>query len=255
MKTLKKFLTQVALSLLFLAGATLSIVLTKAIVTAYMKQVQSYSATASQLGAVASTPEGLIQLQSLLETINPLIQKTMILTYFILPLVLFLLFVGLIGTSFYLAKEKTKMKFSRYILIFAAVSVIPFSATMYLLLKILQLTGTVFLIGDQLGMFSLYILPLLVIGYATMIAYAQIGNYSLEKTLAVLKKSYILFPIFLLLTIVLVALFSTVLSTYLKINSGLELSVAYNFLALLIVLSATILFKNSLIKLMQSYAR
>ncbi len=260
MKLPKKFLAQTLLILLFLAGATASILFAKAMVTAYMLQIQSYSTAVSQLSATASTPEGIVQLQGILEAIKPILQKIKLLTYAALPATLFLFWTMLVGTSFYITARKTRIPFWKYALNFAAISAIPFAASIYLLLRILQTSSTALITGEGIWTIIIYATLMTAIWYITVISYALIGMHSLLKIplktlLLSAKKIYALLPVFLLLTITAIAAALLTFSTYLKISHSAGIPIAYNLAELLIAISLAALLKNLMIKLALKHSR
>lgn len=254
MKRLKKFLAQFALSLLFLAGSAIFLVLSKIKITGYMFQIQAYTAQVYALRDIATTSGGLEQLQNILEAINPIVWKATIYTYFIVPAVLLILWIALIGASFYLSFDKPKATYKRYILRFSALSIAPMLAAEYIALKILQSISDLFLAGIGLWKMILYLAILLLIAYFTFVAYTLAASVKLteivQKTTALsVKKIHVLLPLFLLFAVIILALLASTMSTYLNLFSNrLGISTAYNFAALFIALSAALIIKNFIIK-------
>lgn len=225
-----------------------------------MLQIQSHSAAVSQLSATASTPEGIAQLQGILETVKPIIQKTMILTYAALPATLFLLWTLLIGTSFYITARKTRITFWRYALNFAAMSAIPFAASIYLLFKILQTSSTALMTGEGVWIIILYASLMAAMGYVTIVSYSLIGacpflKIPLKTIILSAKRIYVLLPMFLALAAAIIATVLITFSTYLKISHNAGLPIAYNLIALLTAISLTVLLKKLMVRLSLKHFR
>ncbi len=253
MKT-RKLLAQTALSISFLIFSSIAIIAAKSKITEYMLQIQSYGTQVYALKDIASTPEGIAQLQQLLEAINPIVQKATILTYAIVPATLFLLWAIFIGIVFYVA-EKNNTKPVKYLLIFAAISVIPFSAATYLLLKLVPSLTNFLMLGTEIAWLAASVLLLLAIGYFTFIAYSLIGkarpkNIPLETWRASIKKAYIKLPLFLLESISIIAVISLAIASYLKMSlTGISWGLAGYAVALLASVAITIIIKNNLTRI------
>lgn len=251
----KKFLAQFALSLLFLASSAVFLIFSKLKITSYMAQIQAYAAQVYSLNNIATTTEGLAQLQGILEAIKPIVQKATIYTYVIAPAVLLILWVALIGTSFYLSLEKSKATYKKYILNFTILSIIPVMAAEYFALKMLQSVSDLFVAGTGLWMIVLYLIAIVLIAYVTFVAYTLAASVKLKemvrKTMIMcVKRIHVLLPLFLLLSVAILALLATVISTYLDLfSSRIGLQIAYNFAVLFIILSVAIIIKNYIIKI------
>lgn len=256
MKTLKKIFLQIIFSLIFLMSSLAFIMFAKAKLTAYIGQLQGYTNQIYALRNTITATEGTEQLQALLETISPTIQKAAYFTYIIAPLTLFMLWLFFIGTTFYLAR-KPAGKYCTYILSFAIVSVAPFVIASYLLIKILQLGGLFLLSGTGLGELWIYVALLLAISYFTLVAYALIGKQPLLqlplKTLKLaLKRIYLFLPLFMALILIILVILSITFSAYLSILSP-DISILYNTIALVITLSLALLLRNFLLKMISRY--
>lgn len=250
-RNIKKISLQVMLLAAFLAGSAAFIAYAKTKTTSYLSQLQAYASQLASLQDQVSTPEGIAKLQTLMETLSPIVQKANYLTYYITPAVLFILWVTLIGTSFYLSR-KTAKKYLNYLLGFAAISAVPFIVCIYLLYSIIQSGGMSFLGQYGWGMALMYGTILLLVSYLTFVAYALSMHDSLRKALqqtfkVSLKKSYILLPMIFLLVALSLTLVLLTISTYFSIffsNSPL----VYNMIPLLLALTLTIMLKNYLIR-------
>jgi len=257
MISIKRFILQLFAAVLFLITSSAFILYAKSKVTGYLAEAQSYTSQLQALQSQVTTPEGMDKLQTVLAAINPIIKKAALMTYLVVPLVLFLLGVIFLGASFYFSQKNPK-QFKVFMLNFAIISLIPFAIVSYLLVRFIQ-SGNIFL--TDMGIFTAYLISILAIIYVTFIAYALVHTHPLLKIpkhavhLSV-RKLYLLFPIFLALMIVITALLSVVFSTYLSVSSkSLGLSTGYHLIALIVVLAAVLILKNSLIALIVKHSR
>lgn len=246
----KRLILQITLVLIFLAISSLFIALAKSTVTSYLEQMQAYTAQIYQLKDTATTPEGMEQLQSLLESISPIVRKASYITFIAVPLTLFALWTALIGTSVYLSRKAHK-KYREFMIGFAAVSAIPAAASAYLIMKALQAGGISFLSGAGLGSIGVYAALLFAISYLTFIAYALVIKQPLKKIpqglIIAVKKIHILLPLFSGLAVLALATVSITFMTFLSALSP-GWSLLYNSLALLASTSAVVLLENHIIK-------
>lgn len=253
MESTKKLLAQSMLLTFFLALSISFLAYSKRKVTGYLYLIQTQTAKLQNLQSLDSA-EGMKQVQNLIITIKPVMQKATYYTYIIVPLIMLILWAALIGTLFYLY-PRTSKSYGRYIMEFAAISPLPLLAATCLLFKIMKLTSTVLSSGSSFMMLIVYLLLFIVLSYIMFVTYITLGKHHLKRALLetpkiAVRKGYILFPLFAILMVVVIAIISILFTTYLSLISGnLWPSLAYNLIAFIITTAAAVMLSSYMSKI------
>ncbi len=232
----------------------------------YLSLIQSYTPQITELkSALENNSVDYSRLDNLISNMNLLNTKSLFLIYFLVPLVLFIIFVIFEGISFKAPgiKNLKELIDLKYFLKFSVLTLPLFFIIYFALRKFLEILNLFILVsfGVQVTNFwqqiFLFLISLFLISYLFVIAYYLVGRNSIvetfKKTFIIgVKKAYILvpayLPMFLLLLLFLILASNLFLNDMFYGPGGFKMSSIISLLLVIIVVSLYKIFFSRIIK-------
>lgn len=250
-ETFKNHFTKIFfIEMLFFSLTTLTIILTKLKLKAYILQIQLLSPLVNELSQQETI--NLAALQSTMSLIKPLLSKYLLLQYLIAPLIIFILF---ILTQGFIWQTLSNQKFNlKYYFKFTIISIPLLLISSYLFYQTITLLS-LFLSSDissfqlQSKIFLILIILGLLIAYLTFLAYSLLNKQSLKELIQQIfnlkfKKFINFFLVYLLFLGVLFTLFLTYFGFLISFLSYSYANLIKWFIPFLFILIVAIYFKS-----------
>ena len=201
----------------------------------YLYTIQQFSPQLGNLEPLLEQRDtaALLQLQDIVNVIEPVVKEAQVFLYLIVPLIIFILYAFLQGMSFNIINSRGITN-KVYYLKFALVSMPAYILGLFILQSWLTSAG-IYLTGTAapLSLMLALILPFLGLSYLAFISY----NTSFNELKAAAKK-WIIFP--LVIAVMLLYIFAGIasLSTFLALSSGSYWSILIFFIVLIFLKGA-----------------
>ncbi|MCX6711944.1 MAG: hypothetical protein NT139_02825 [Candidatus Woesearchaeota archaeon] len=203
----------------------------------YLLVLQSYG---SELGTIENLQQkdivASMKLDTILRTMESITSNALFFIYILIPIVLFLLWWIFQGINFKLVYENKVKKILdlKYFFRFGFISILFFIVFTFIFLGFFNIIYSFFQ-GESMSLLSykflFYLISSLLLGYYFFVVYSLTNKYKIKDLVKksfkiALKKFYILFPLFLLLSIILFITFIPFSYLFLR-QTVLGLSVSY----------------------------